>query len=86
MRCSVHAVYEGMWAAIDFRYRPPALSFRYGMNEIGDGLLAGWCDYTKALFEITFVCRLDCGKPAHIYKKPDFSHDDSMGKSILLVL
>ena len=60
--------------------RPPNLSFRYGMNEIGDGLLAGECDYTKALFEITFVRRLDCGKPTHIYKKPDFSNDDSMGK------
>jgi hypothetical protein len=23
------------------RYRPPDLSFRYGLNEIGDGLLAG---------------------------------------------
>ena len=23
------------------RYRPPDLSFRYGMNEIRDGLLAG---------------------------------------------
>jgi len=34
-------VYEGMWAAIDFRHRPPDRSFRYGMNEIGDGLLAG---------------------------------------------
>ena len=41
MLCSVHGVYEGMRAAIDSGYRPPDLSFRYGMNEIGDGLLAG---------------------------------------------
>jgi hypothetical protein len=48
------------------------------MNEIRDGLLAVECDYTKALFEITFACRLDCGKPTHIYKKRDFSVYDSM--------
>jgi hypothetical protein len=56
------------------------------MNEIRDGLLAVECDYTKALFEITFACRLDCGKPTHIYKKRDFSVYDSMETRILLVL
>ena len=50
------------------------LSFSYGMNEI------------RMILNITFVRRFDCGKPTHIYKKPDFSNDDSMGKKILLVL
>jgi hypothetical protein len=56
------------------------------MNEIGDGLLAGWCDYTKALFEITFVRRFDCEKPTAIYKKPDFGDEDSMGNERVLAL
>lgn len=76
----MHGVYEGIWTAIDFRYRLPDLSFRYGMKEIGDGLLAGECDYTKGLREITFVCRLDCGKPTPIYQKPDFRNGPPMGK------
>jgi hypothetical protein len=62
------------------------ISACYGMNEIGDGLLAGQCDYTKALIEITFVRRVDCGTPTHIYKKPDFSNRDSMGNRILIAL
>ena len=56
------------------------------MNEIGDGLLAGECDSTKASLEITLVCRFDCGMPTPIYKKPDFRGADSMRKKILLAL
>jgi hypothetical protein len=55
-RC-VHGVYRGIRTATNFRQRSPDLGFRYGMNEIGDGRLAGQCDYTKAVFEITFVRR-----------------------------
>ena len=62
------------------------LSFRYGMNEIGMDYSRGSAIYTKALFAITFVRRFDCGKPAHIYKKPDFSNDDSMGKKRMLCI
>ena len=42
-------------------------------------MLAVQCDYTKAPFEITLVCRFARGKPAHIYKKRDFSDGTSMG-------
>lgn len=55
MLCFVHAVYEGTCAAITFRYGPPSLSFRYGLNEIRDGLLAEERDYTEALSEIAIV-------------------------------
>jgi hypothetical protein len=40
MPSCVHGVYEGMRAATNFRRRLSDLSFRYGMNEIGDELLA----------------------------------------------
>ena len=40
--------------------------------------------FAQRVSEIAIVRRLDAGKPTHIYKKPDFSHDDSMGKRILL--
>jgi|HubBroStandDraft_6_1064221.scaffolds.fasta_scaffold112433_2 hypothetical protein len=40
----------------------------------------------KYHLQSTLVRRLDCGKPAHIYKKRDFSNDDSMEKRILLVV
>ena len=42
-------------------------------------MVAMQCDYTKAPFEITFVCRFTRRKPTHIYKKRDFSDDTSMG-------
>jgi hypothetical protein len=42
-------------------------------------MLAVQCDYTKAPFEITFVCRFARRKPTHIYKKRDSSDDTSMG-------
>ncbi len=39
---------------------------------------------TKAVTEITFTSQIDCVMPTHIYKKPDFSAADSMGKRMLL--
>jgi len=51
--CCVHGVYEGMWAAITFRHRPPTL-FSYGMNEIRDGLLAVQCDLHERIIGTVF--------------------------------
>ena len=72
-----------MGAATSLRRRPAKPSFRYGIAEIEDGLLAGQCGYTKALPEITRVCGLLCGKPTHIYRKPDFSGGNAMGNKII---
>ena len=50
-------------------------------------MIAVQCDYTKARFEITFVCRFTRRKRAHIYKKRNFSDDTSMGirKNLFLI-
>jgi hypothetical protein len=53
------------------------LSFRYGMNEIRDGLLAWNAIRRKTVFEIALLRRLDSREPAHIYRKPN------SGKTIL---
>lgn len=62
------------------RYRPPNLSFRYGMNEIRYGLLARQCDSHESIIGNRAIGRLNCGKSTHIYKKRDFSLHNSMGK------
>jgi len=72
-----------MGAATNLRRRPADPSFRYGITEIEDGLLAVQCGYTKGLPEITLVCRFVCGKPTHIYKKPEFSGNNAMRNEII---
>jgi len=49
VRSCVHGVYEGMRAATNFRDMPSDPAFRYGTNEIRDGLLAVQCDCMRAV-------------------------------------
>ena len=57
------------------------------MNEIRVGLLAGLVRFTRKYhLQSHSFADFDCGKPTHIYKKPDFSSYDSMEKGIVLVL
>ena len=42
--------------------------------------------HEKVILQSHPLGRIDCEKPAHIYKNPDFSNSDSMETRIMLVL
>ncbi len=77
-RCRVHGVYEGMRAATRFRYGRLMSAFVTARMKSEMDYWRGSAIPRKDYWQATLVGRFDCGEPAHIYQKPDFSNDDSM--------
>jgi len=75
-----------MPAAINFRRKPPDLSFRYGTNEMRDELLAVECDYAKAVIADHMHSQIGLRNADAHLQETGLLGSDSMGKSRLTVL